>query len=67
MLVWTRGVIFVPVYVVAAAIQWAIFHLTSVPPLVALDGRHGAVTAFLALLIGGVGAHLRRDRDRRGR
>ena len=49
------GVIFVPVYVVAAAIQWAVFHLTSVAPLVALDGRHGAVTAFLALLIGGVG------------
>jgi hypothetical protein len=49
------GVIFVPVYVLAAAIQWAVFHLSSVAPLVALDGRHGAVTAFLALLIGGVG------------
>jgi hypothetical protein len=49
------GVIFVPVYLVAASIQWVIFHLTSVAPLVALDGRHGAVTAFLALLLGGVG------------
>jgi hypothetical protein len=49
------GAIFVPVYLLAAAIQWVIFHLTSVAPLVALDGRHGAVTAFLAVLLGGVG------------
>jgi len=49
------GVIFVPVYVIAAALQWTVFHVTSVAPLVALDGRHGAVTAFLAVLIGGVG------------
>ena len=35
------GAIFVPVYVLAAAIQWVTFHLTSVAPLVALDGRHG--------------------------
>jgi hypothetical protein len=49
------GVIFVPVYVVAAAIQWVIFHLTAIAPLVALDGRHGAVTASLAVLLGGVG------------
>jgi VPS62-like protein len=49
------GVIFVPVYLVAAAIQWVLFHLTSVAPLIALDGRHGAATAFLAILIGGVG------------
>jgi hypothetical protein len=49
------GVIFLPVYVAAAALQWVVFHLTSVAPLVALDGRHGAVTAFLAVLIGGVG------------
>ena len=49
------GVIFVPLYIVAAAIQWVVFHLTSVAPLVALDGRHGAVTAFLAVLLGGVG------------
>ena len=47
--------IFVPVYVAAAAIQWVIFHLTAVAPLVALDGRHGAVTASLAVLLGGVG------------
>jgi hypothetical protein len=49
------GVIFIPVYLAAAAIQWVIFHLTAVAPLVALDGRHGAVTAFLAVLLGGVG------------
>jgi hypothetical protein len=49
------GAIFVPVYLVAASIQWVIFHLSSVAPLIALDGRHGAVTALLAVLIGGVG------------
>jgi hypothetical protein len=49
------GVIFVPVYVVAAAIQWVVFHLTAIAPLVALDGRHGAVTASLAILVGGIG------------
>jgi hypothetical protein len=49
------GAIFLPVYLAAAGIQWIIFHLTSVAPLIALDGRHGAVTAFLAVLIGGVG------------
>jgi hypothetical protein len=49
------GAIFIPVYLAAAGIQWLIFHLTSVAPLVALDGRHGAVTAFLAVLLGGVG------------
>jgi hypothetical protein len=49
------GAIFVPVYLVAAGIQWVVFHLSSAAPLVALDGRHGAVTAFLAVLIGGVG------------
>jgi hypothetical protein len=49
------GVIFIPVYIAAASIQWAVFHLTSIAPLVALDGRHGAVTAFLAVLLGGVG------------
>jgi len=49
------GAIFVPISLVAAGIQWVLFHLTAVAPLVALDGRHGAVTAFLALLIGGVG------------
>jgi hypothetical protein len=49
------GAIFIPVYLVAAAIQWVLFHISSVAPLIALDGRHGAVTAFLAVLIGGVG------------
>jgi hypothetical protein len=50
------GALFVPVALAAAGIQWVIFHLTSIAPLVALDGRHGAVTAFMAVLIGGVGA-----------
>jgi hypothetical protein len=49
------GAIFVPVYLVAAAIQWVVFHVSSIAPLIALDGRHGAVTASLAVLIGGVG------------
>jgi hypothetical protein len=49
------GANFVPVYLFAAGIQWVVFHLSSAAPLVALDGRHGAVTALLALLIGGVG------------
>jgi hypothetical protein len=49
------GAIFVPIALIAAGVQWVIFHLTSVAPLIALDGRHGAVTAFLALLLGGVG------------
>ena len=49
------GVSFIPVYLLAASIQWVIFHLTTIAPLVALDGRHGAVTAFLAVLIGGIG------------
>jgi hypothetical protein len=50
------GAIFVPVSIVASAIQWVLFHLTGLEGLVALDGRHGAVTALLALLIGGIGA-----------
>jgi hypothetical protein len=49
------GVIFVPVSIVAAGIQWVLFHVTSIESLVALDGRHGAVTAFLALVVGGLG------------
>jgi hypothetical protein len=49
------GAIFVPVYLAAAGIQWIVFHLSSAAPLVALDGRHGAVTALLAVLIGGIG------------
>jgi len=50
------GVIFIPVSVVAAGIQWVLFHLTGLGTFVALDSRHGAATAVLALLIGGVGA-----------
>jgi hypothetical protein len=50
------GAIFVPVAVVTAGVQWVLFHLTGAGSLVALDGRGGAVTALLALLIGGIGA-----------
>jgi hypothetical protein len=49
------GAIFVPVSVIAAGIQWLLFHLTGIKGLVALDGRHGALTALLALLVGGIG------------
>jgi hypothetical protein len=50
------GAIFVPVAGVTAGIQWALFHLTGIGSLVALDGHAGAVTAFLALLTGAIGA-----------
>jgi hypothetical protein len=49
------GAIFVPVSLIAAGIQWLLFHATGIKGLVALDGRHGAVTALLALLVGGIG------------
>ena len=49
------GLIFVPISVLAAGVQWLLFHLTAVKNFVALDGRHGVVTALLALLIGGIG------------
>jgi ABC-type sugar transport system permease subunit len=50
------GAIFLPVALITAAIQWVIFHLTPIGSLVALDGRGGAVTAFVALVTGGIGA-----------
>ncbi|HEX6458415.1 MAG TPA: hypothetical protein VF032_05820 [Thermoleophilaceae bacterium] len=50
------GAAFVPLSILAAAVQWVLFHLTGLGAFVALDGRHGAVTTLLALLIGGVGA-----------
>src|ERR1700759_643372 len=49
------GANFIPVYLAAAGLQWVVFHVSSAAPLIALDGRHGAVTALLAVLIGGVG------------
>jgi hypothetical protein len=49
------GAIFIPVAVLASAVQWVLFHLTGVERFVALDG-HGPVTVFLALLIGTFGA-----------
>jgi hypothetical protein len=52
----SMGAIFVPVAVITAGIQWVLFHLTGAGSLVALDGRGGAVTAFLALVMGGIGA-----------
>jgi hypothetical protein len=56
---WTfmaMGVIFVPVSLLTAGIQWVLFHLTTIGSLVALDGRGGAVSALLALVTGGIGA-----------
>jgi hypothetical protein len=50
------GAIFIPVALITAGIQWVLFHLTGAGSLVALDGRGGAVTAFLALVMGGIGA-----------
>jgi hypothetical protein len=52
------GAIFVPVSLAAAGIQWLLFHLTPIESLVALDGRGGPVSAFLAFLTGGIGAAL---------
>jgi hypothetical protein len=50
------GAIFVPISVVATGVQWVIFHLTGIESYVSLDGRHGAVTAFFALALGGAAA-----------
>ena len=50
------GAIFIPVSVLAAAVEWALFHLTGLSSFISLDGRQGAVTALLALLIGDIGA-----------
>ncbi len=49
------GAVFIPVAVLASAVQWVLFHLTGLSDFVALDGRAGAVTALLALLIGDIG------------
>lgn len=49
------GAVFIPVSILAAAVQWVLFHLTGLGGFVNLDGRRGAVTALLALLIGDVG------------
>ena len=49
------GAVFIPVSIVAGAVQWVLFHLTGVSGLVNLDGRQGAVTVLLALLIGDIG------------
>ena len=48
------GLIFIPVSVLAGAVQWVLFHLTGIDKFVALDGKSGAGTAFLALLVGGI-------------
>jgi hypothetical protein len=49
------GAVFIPVAVLASAVQWVLFHLTGLAGFVSLDGRQGAVTALLALLIGDMG------------
>ena len=48
------GLIFIPVAALAGGVQWVLFHLTGVRELVAVDGKGGVGTAFVALLIGGV-------------
>lgn len=50
------GAIFVPISLLAAGVQWLLFHPTGLAAFVALDGRRGAVTALFALLIGDIGA-----------
>jgi hypothetical protein len=49
------GVIFVPISVAAAAVQWVLFHLTGLTGFIGLDGQRGAGTAALALFIGDIG------------
>jgi len=49
------GAVFIPVSVLAGVVQWLLFHLTGLSGFVTLDGRRGAVTAVLALLIGDIG------------
>jgi hypothetical protein len=49
------GAVFIPVSALAAGAQWVLFHLTGLAGFVNLDGRQGAVTALLALLIGDIG------------
>jgi hypothetical protein len=48
------GAIFIPVSVVAGAVQWILFHLTGVGGFVGLEGRQGAGTAAIALFVGDV-------------
>jgi hypothetical protein len=52
------GVIFIPVAMATAGLQWVLFHLTGLEDFVKIDGGHGLATVLLALLIGGIGATL---------
>jgi len=52
------GLVFIPVGVLTAALQWVLFHLTGLGNLVALDGRRGAVTVLFTVLIGDIGIAL---------
>jgi hypothetical protein len=54
----TLGLIFIPVGALTAAVQWVLFHLTGLGSLVALDGRRGAVTVLLTVMIGDIGLAL---------
>jgi hypothetical protein len=49
------GAVFIPVSLLAGAVQWILFHLTGLGDLVGLDGPQGAGTAALALFIGDIG------------
>jgi hypothetical protein len=50
------GAMFIPLSLLAAAVQWVLFHLTGLGAFVALDGKLGAVTLLFTLLIGDIGA-----------
>jgi len=49
------GAVFIPVSVAAGAVQWVLFHLTTLTGLVNLDGHRGAGTAVLAFFVGDIG------------
>ncbi len=52
----TLGLVFIPVSLLAAGIQWLLFHSTGLETFVALDGRRGAVTLLFTITIGNIGA-----------
>jgi len=49
------GAVFVPVSLLAGAVQWLLFHRTGLSGFVSLDGQQGGATAFLALFVGDIG------------
>jgi len=49
------GAVFVPVSLLAGAVQWLLFHRTGLAGFVNLDGQKGGLTAFVALFVGDIG------------